>query len=171
MNTRFGNIEGRVDFIDQRCVTADMLETELSKLENRLEHCEIYSRPENVILRGVEKGRPDDCDSCKRVVLSLLRLCVPSQTWTEDDIVPAHRSGKVSPSREANRPLPIIVRFKAWQDKMLVVASKSAGEILRKNEVTVDDDLIKNQRVKPSDLRSEGRRGFYRGDRPDKCCL
>lgn len=94
MNTRFGNIEGRVDFIDQRCVTADVLETELSKLENRLEHCEIYSRPENVILRGVEEGRPDDCDSCKR----LLGLCVPSQTWTEDDIVPAHRSGKVSPS-------------------------------------------------------------------------
>ena len=53
----------------------------------------------------------------------------------------AHRLGKVSLSREANRPRPIIDWFKLWQDKMRVVANKSARGILRRNGVQVDDDL------------------------------
>ena len=162
LNVRFGGIERRVDFIEQRYVTTDMMETVLTKLEDRIEHCEIYSRWENLILRGVEEGWTDDHDSCKRVVLSLLRQCVPSKTWTEDDIVRAHRLGKVSLSRETNRPRSIIARFKLWQDRMRVVANKSAREILRRNGVHVDDDLTKPQRERLSSLRSEGRYGFCR---------
>ena len=47
----------------------------------------------------------------------------------------AHRLGKVSLSREANRPRPIIAMFKLWQYEM--------REILRRNGVQVDDDLTK----------------------------
>ena len=47
LNVRFGSIERRVDFIaEPRCVTADVRETVLTKLEYRIEHCEIYSRRE-----------------------------------------------------------------------------------------------------------------------------
>ena len=48
---------------------------------------------------------------------------------------------KVSLSREANRPRLIIAWFKLWQDKMRVVANKSARGILRRNGIQVDDDL------------------------------
>ena len=66
-----------------------------------------------MIVKGVEGGRPDNYDS----------PCVPSKERTEDDIVRAQGLGKVSQSREANRPRPTIVRFKVWQDKMLVLVS------------------------------------------------
>ena len=42
---------------------------------------------------------------------------------------------------------------------------KSAREILRKNEITVDDDLTKRQQEKLNDLRTKGKHGFYRKDR------
>ena len=117
-------------------------------------------------MSGVGEDRSDHHDSCKRVVFSLLRQCVPPRkTWTEDDIVRAHRRGKVSLSREANRPRPIIARFKLWQDKMRVVANRSAREILRRNGVQVDDDFTKRQRKRLSSLRNEGKFGFYREDR------
>ena len=46
-NVRFGSIERRVDFIaEPRCVTTDVMETVLTKLEDRIVHCEIYSRRE-----------------------------------------------------------------------------------------------------------------------------
>ena len=86
----------------------------------------------------------ENCESCRHIVLSLLRLCVPSKLWTEDDTVRAHRMGEVLRSREENKP--IIVRFQAWQDTMLVVASKSARGILWRSEITVDDHLTKRQR-------------------------
>ena len=108
-----------------------------------------------MIVKGVEGGRPDNYDS----------PCVPSKERTEDDIVRAQGLGKVSQSREANRPRPTIVRFKVWQDKMLVLANKSAREILRKNEIFVDYDLTKRQREKLNDPRTEGKHGFHRGDR------
>ena len=68
-----------------------------------------------------------------------------------------HRLGKVSLSRETNRPRSIIARFNL-QDRMSLVANKSAREILRRNGVHVDDDLTKRQRER----QSEGRYGFCR---------
>ena len=41
LNVRFGGIERRVDFIEQRYVTTDMMETVLTKLEDRIEHFEV----------------------------------------------------------------------------------------------------------------------------------
>jgi len=87
------------------------------------------------------------------------------QKWTEDNIACAHRLGKVSLSRETNRPRPIIARFKLWQDKMRVVANKSAREIIRRNGVQVDDDLTERHRERLSSLRRKNKYGFYRGDR------
>ena len=126
LNVRFGSTERRIDFIEQECVTTDVMETVLTKLEDRIEHCELYSRRKNLTMSGVGEDRTDYHDSCKRVVFGLPHQCLPSKTWTEDDIVRAHRLGKVSLSRETNRPRPIIARFKLWQDKMRVVANKSA---------------------------------------------
>ena len=147
------------------CYYTDVMETVLTKLEDRIDHCELYFRRENLIMSGVGEDRSDYHDPCKRVVFGLLHQCVPSKTWTEDDIVRAHRLGKVSLSRETNRPRPIIARFKLWQDKMRVVANKSAREILRRNGVQVDDDLTERQRERLSSLRRENKYGFYRGDR------
>ena len=42
--------------MEQRCVTTDVIEGELIQLQDRMEHCEIYSRCENLILRGIEEG-------------------------------------------------------------------------------------------------------------------
>ena len=44
LNAPFGSIKRHVYFIERRCVTTDMLETELTMFENRIEHCEIYPR-------------------------------------------------------------------------------------------------------------------------------
>ena len=48
---------------------------------------------------------------------------------------------------------------------MKVVANRSAREIIRKNGIQVNDDLTKSQREMLSSLRSEGKYGFYRGDK------
>ena len=63
---------------------------------------------------------------------------MPGRTWTEDDIVRAHRLGQVSQSGVSNKPRPLIARLKLWQDKVLVVvANKTAREHLRRIDVTV----------------------------------
>lgn len=172
LSARFNSIEERVSGLEQNCVSADMLADKVKKLEDRIEHCEIYSRRENVIFRGIEEDDHDDYDSCKRTVLKLLKKCVPGKSWSEEDIVRAHRLGKgtqpsssQSAGQSARKPRPMIARFKLWQEKMLVVADKKARDNFRKASVTVGDDLTKLQRENLRQLRSEGKRGFYRGDR------
>lgn len=166
LTTRFDCIDERLQCLERKCVTADVLDTELRRLEDRIEHCEIYSRRENVLLRGIEESRTEGYGDCKRLVLDLLRQCVPSKEWSEDDIVRAHRLGKVPQNPQAaSKPRPMIARFRLWQDKMVVVADKTAREKLRRQNVTVNDDLTRRQREQLTNLRSEGKSGFFRGSR------
>ena len=67
LNVRFGSIERRIDFTEQKYVTTDVMETVLTKLEDMIEHCQLYSRRENLMLSGVGEDRTDYHDSCKRV--------------------------------------------------------------------------------------------------------
>ncbi|KAL8578212.1 hypothetical protein ACOMHN_040973 [Nucella lapillus] len=57
----------------------------------------------------------------------------------------------------------MIVKFKLWQDKLLVVADKDARSNLRQKGVTASDDLTVCQREKLNHLIEQGRTGFYRG--------
>ena len=135
---RFKNLEERIDVLEQ---------------EN--EKQQIYSRRENILLKGVkeEKG-----ENVFEKIIGILNQRVKSKSWSYNDIQRTHRLGRES----ADYCRAIIVRFVNFQDKLEVLRARSE---LEKSNLRVTNDLTWKQRETLSSLNDEGIDAYYKGDK------
>lgn len=130
------------------------LKHSLSRLEERTETQERYTRRDNVILYNV-KGDTNETQSttCEKVI-KLLNENIPTKTWSSSDFVRLHRLKSKTPDKQ-----PIIIRLYRSSDKLHII---KARDRFRQKGIGVGNDLTQTQRDELRDLKTKGKWGFFK---------
>ena len=142
--------------IDANHDNNEVLQSRVTEIEETIEKQEQYSRRENILLHGLPEQANENYTTVRRTVVDLLNSTVKTKSWSDTDIVRAHRLGRAS---RDDRPRPIIVRFTHFMDKLSVL---KARQELRTRDVGVSNDHTARQREALERLRAKGQRGYYK---------
>ncbi|KAK3762994.1 hypothetical protein RRG08_041610 [Elysia crispata] len=94
----------------------------------------------------------------KKKVTHIYNESVKCKKWYNEDIQRVHRLGRPV----NNKPRPIIVRFLLFEDKLIVLKSRTDLKIIN---LGVSNDLTIKQRQELKKLRESGKRGYYTNGR------
>lgn len=134
----------------------ETLKKEIEDLKQSNEKQERYSRRKNVRIYGV----PESQGSSETTVYKLLDKYFPKN---EFELERAHRLGRDRPQPE-ERPRPLICRFLNWQDTMSVMRNKKSRDQMKKEGISVAQDLTPKQFEELREMKDQGKRGyFFRG--------
>nr|KAG5687403.1 hypothetical protein BaRGS_021616 [Batillaria attramentaria] len=155
---------------DDLVESVEDLEEDLKDLQTRyedeLDKLEAFSRRDNLRLFGLVESPNETFESCAAKVIECLQGTVPNKTWSEDDVVRAHRVGKKPnfssvASNTTPKSRPMIVKFARWRDKMDVLTKGRTA--LKAKGVSVAGDLTTRQHRKIQEHRDRGLRAYYKG--------
>ena len=113
------------------------LKARVMEQEQRIEKQEIYSRRENVLLKGIEEKEDEDVFEA---VLNTLNIDDKDDKIVKSDLQRVHRLGR----KESGKNRPIIARFVSYGKKQDVIKNKK--EIKDKKNVKITNDLTARQR-------------------------
>ena len=113
------------------------LKARVMEQEQRIEKQEIYSRRENVLLKGIEEKEDEDVFEA---VLNNLNIDDKDDKIVKSDLQRVHRLGR----KESGKNRPIIARFVSYGKKQDVIKNKK--EIKDKKNVKITNDLTARQR-------------------------
>ena len=139
----------------------DETNTTVSDLCDQIDRIEGYSRRNNVKFYGIpESDRPESNTDCSEAVKLVLKTYMPNEKWSDDVIDRAHRLGGRQSSQNT-RPRPIIAKFLRWSDAMCLMKNKEARADMKKENLTVAQDLTRRQSSTLKELRDEGKSGYF----------
>lgn len=113
------------------------LHRRIDEQDRKQEKQEIYSRRENIILKGIPE---EDDENVKNKIIEILNASDTGEKVNNEDFQRVHRVGK----KEQGKNRPVIARFVHFVKKIDVMKSKE--EIKQKKGVKVVNDLTFNQR-------------------------
>nr|KAG5704247.1 hypothetical protein BaRGS_012535 [Batillaria attramentaria] len=171
LETTFGKLSEKQEDVAE---SVEDLQEDLKDLQARyeeeLDKLEAFSRRDNLRFFGLTETPGETFDSCAAKVVECLQGTVPNKTWSEDDIVRAHRVGKkpdfasVAANRDQNaKPRPMIVKFTRWKDKMAILTK--ARPALKQKRIDVAGDLTRRQHEQIRLHRDKGVRAYYKGNK------
>ena len=120
-----------------------MLETRNRVLEEKLEKQELYSRRENVIIKGIEEKKGENCYDIAQTLFNKLE-------HGSYNLQRAHRLGKFN--KNSKHPRPIIVRFQNYQDKRTIMKKRTQLQTTDP-DTFITDDLLPGMMNKRQSLR------------------
>ena len=104
----------------------------------KIEKQEIYSRRENIVLKGIQEDNNEDV---QQKVLDILNTnCNADDKVVASDFQRLHRIGKPDP----NKPRPVIARFVSFKKKLTAMQRKDT--IKQDKNVHMTNDLTSKQR-------------------------
>ena len=130
------------------------LKHSMSRLQERAENQERYTRRDNVLLYNVKEDMNESQSTTCEKVVKLLNQCVPSRTWSKSDFVRMHR---LKTKTSGNQP--IILRLFRSTDKLELI--KARGRF-KQQDIGVGNDLTLSQREELKALREEGKFGYFK---------
>nr|KAG5706680.1 hypothetical protein BaRGS_005750 [Batillaria attramentaria] len=139
-----------------------------ARYEEEIDKLEAFSRRDNLRLFGLAETPNETFESCAAKVIECLQGTVPNKTWSEDDVVRAHRVGKKPnfssvASNTTPKSRPMIVKFARWRDKMDILTKGRTA--LKAKGVNVAGDLTTRQHQKIQEHRDRGLRAYYKGSK------
>ena len=134
-------IDDLYKYIDEISTThkdeVNLLKTRSIEQELQIEKQEIYSRRENVIMKGMEEKEDEDV---LETVLNTLNAENSGEKFVKADFQRVHRLGR----HETGKTRPVIARFVNFGKKQEVIKNKH--KIKEKKNVKVTNDLTTKQR-------------------------
>eukprot|EP00745_Piridium_sociabile_P004745 TRINITY_DN1285_c0_g1_i1.p1 TRINITY_DN1285_c0_g1~~TRINITY_DN1285_c0_g1_i1.p1 ORF type:complete len:154 (-),score=33.74 TRINITY_DN1285_c0_g1_i1:24-485(-) len=123
--------------------TVQTFREDMKLMGDEIERLEEFSRRDNLRLFGIAQSSDSESFSmCASAVTSALNSVEgSSKTWTDEDIVRAHRVGQA----RNGGPRPMIAKFKNWKDKMTILTDREFRGKLQKNRIRVSNDLTRRQ--------------------------
>ena len=132
------------------------LKHSMSRIQERAENQERYSRRDNVILYNVKGDMNETQSTTCDTVIKLLSENVPSpsRSWSSSDFVRMHRLKTKNLDKQ-----PIILRLYRQSDKLQII---KARDRLRRKGIGVSNDHTQAQREELRDLRTKGKFGVFK---------
>ena len=138
------------------------LQEELRNVRSELDRMEGFSRRDNLRFYGIPQAKErENFDTCAEAVVDTLNKMEGTRTWTQEDIVRAHRIGYA----KEGEPRPMIARFTRWKDKMFILTNKPARESLNSIGIRVSNDLTRQQYETVTRARQSGMRVLFKNGR------
>ena len=138
--------------------TVQSLRQELETMGEEVDRLEAFSRRDNLRLFGIPQvGDTESYSQCASAVVSVLNSVEGSKTWTDRDIVRAHRIGQA----RQGEPSPVIAKFQNWTDKMTLLTDKDYRGKLESRGTRVANDLTHRQASLAAQARRDGKSVFF----------
>lgn len=138
--------------------TVTGLQDQVTKMTDDIDRLESFSRRDNLRFFGVTQQVDDEnYDTCAGAVVDTLNSVKTYKTWTDDDIVRAHRVGQARPGE----PKPMIVKFRQWRDKMTLIKDKDIRGQLEEKGVRLANDLTRIQAETVAQAKREGKVAYF----------
>ena len=130
----------------------------VEQMEDDIDALDAKSRNDTMRIFGLEEGNEESYHDLKaNIVDNVLKIACPEETWEQDDIKRAFRTG----GSINGKPRIVIMKFRYDDDKHSIYAGR---DILRERGIRVGNDLTRRQREKLKAVKQTGRLGyFYRG--------
>eukprot|EP00745_Piridium_sociabile_P041473 TRINITY_DN82021_c1_g1_i1.p1 TRINITY_DN82021_c1_g1~~TRINITY_DN82021_c1_g1_i1.p1 ORF type:complete len:107 (+),score=17.15 TRINITY_DN82021_c1_g1_i1:35-355(+) len=98
-------------------------------MTEEVDRLEGFSRRDNLCFFGIlYTAEKEDYDACARCVVDVLNSVEGHKTWSEEDIVRAHRVGQTT----SGEPRTMIVKFRQWQDKFKLIRDRDLRNNLQR---------------------------------------
>eukprot|EP00745_Piridium_sociabile_P010451 TRINITY_DN17335_c0_g1_i1.p1 TRINITY_DN17335_c0_g1~~TRINITY_DN17335_c0_g1_i1.p1 ORF type:complete len:549 (-),score=105.31 TRINITY_DN17335_c0_g1_i1:225-1871(-) len=141
----------------QLSTTVHHMQEQINSMCEDIDRLESFSRRDNLRMFGIPESDREDYTKCASAVINVLNEAGGGRTWTEDDVVRAHRVGQA----RHGGPKPVIAKFRNWNDKMFVIRDRQFRGSLDNIGVRVANDLTRQQAAIVARAKRDGQAAYF----------